>query len=522
MSEPFYITTAISYPNGPPHIGHAYEAIAADAIARFQRSQGRDVRFQTGTDEHGLKMAQAARADGVEPRAFATKMSQLFQDMCDALNISYDRFIRTSEPDHYRASQAIWQAMEKRGDLYLDRYEGWYSVRDEAYYDESELVAGEGSEKLSPHGSPVEWTVEESWFFRLSKYQQPLLDHYAANPEFIRPESRRNEVQRFVEGGLNDLSISRTSFAWGVPVPGNPDHVMYVWLDALTNYITGLGYPDDTELWRRYWPADVHLIGKDVVRFHAVYWPAFLMSAGLALPKQVYGHGFLLSRGEKMSKSVGNVVDPMVLAHKFGVDALRYFLLREVTFGQDGSYSAEAIVARANAELANSFGNLAQRVLTQIVRNCDGALPQIHGHDDADNALFGVVCGAARSTIPAAFADLALSRGCEAWIQAVFACNAYIDEQAPWALKKTDPERMQTVLATLYICIAVLAVAIAPVVPASADRLLDSIGVGPELRTFEAILSHWYSPLAESSFRLAQPTPLFPRLELEEEPEAAA
>jgi methionyl-tRNA synthetase len=522
MSEPFYITTAISYPNGPPHIGHAYEAIAADAIARFQRSQGRDVRFQTGTDEHGLKMAQAARSEGVEPRAFATKMSQLFQNMCDVLDVSYDRFIRTSEPDHYRASQAIWKAMEERGDLYLDRYEGWYSVRDEAYYDESELVAGEGSEKLSPHGSPVEWTVEESWFFRLSKYQQPLLDHYAANPHFIRPESRRNEVQRFVEGGLNDLSISRTSFAWGVPVPGNPDHVMYVWLDALTNYITGLGYPDDTELWRRYWPADVHLIGKDVVRFHAVYWPAFLMSAGLALPKQVYGHGFLLSRGEKMSKSVGNVVDPMVLADKFGVDALRYFLLREVTFGQDGSYSAEAIVARANAELANSFGNLAQRVLTQIVRNCDGGLPEIRGHNDADNTLFDVVCGAVGKAMPTAYDDLALSKACEAWIHAVFACNAYIDEQAPWALKKTDPERMQTVLATLYICIAVLAVGIRPVIPASTDRLLDSMGIGAELRTFDGILSHWYSPLAESDFRLAQPTPLFPRLELEEEPETAA
>jgi methionyl-tRNA synthetase len=442
--------------------------------------------------------------------------------MCDTLNVSYDRFIRTSEPDHYRASQAIWQAMEERGDLYLDRYEGWYSVRDEAYYDESELVGGEGGEKLSPHGSPVEWTVEESWFFRLSKYQQPLLDHYAANPDFIRPESRRNEVQRFVEGGLNDLSISRTSFAWGVPVPGSPDHVMYVWLDALTNYITGLGYPDDTELWRRYWPADVHLIGKDVVRFHAVYWPAFLMSAGLALPKQVYGHGFLLSRGEKMSKSVGNVVDPTALADTFGVDVLRYFLLREVTFGQDGTYSAEAIVARANAELANSFGNLAQRVLTQIVRNCDRGLPEIRGHNDADNALFDIVCGAVGKAMPAAYDDLALSKACEAWIQAVFACNAYIDEQAPWALKKTDPERMQTVLATLYICIAVLAVGIRPVIPGSVDRLLDSMGVQAELRTFDGILSHWYSPLAESDFRLAQPTPLFPRLELEEEPEAAA
>jgi methionyl-tRNA synthetase len=519
MSEPFYITTAISYPNGPPHIGHAYEAIAADAMARFQRAQGRDVRFQTGTDEHGLKMAQAARSEELEPRIFADKMSLLFQEMCDTLNVSYDRFIRTSQPDHYRASQAIWKAMEERGDLYLDRYEGWYSVRDEAYYEEDELTAAEDGSNLSPQGTPVEWTVEESWFFRLSKYQQPLLDHYAANPDFIRPESRRNEVVRFVEGGLKDLSISRTSFDWGVPVPGSGNHVMYVWLDALTNYITGLGYPDDTELWRRYWPANVHLIGKDVVRFHAVYWPAFLMSAGIALPRQVYGHGFLLSRGEKMSKSVGNVVDPMVLADRFGVDALRYFLLREVTFGQDGSYSAEAIVARANAELANSFGNLAQRVLTQIVRNCDGRLPEIHAHDGADNALFDIVCGAVGKAMPAAYEDLAFSRATEGWIQAVFACNAYIDEQAPWTLRKTDPARMETVLATLFICIAVLAVGIRPIIPASADRLLDVMGVAPELRSFENILSHWYSPLAESGFRLAQPTPLFPRLDLPEDDE---
>ncbi len=522
MSEPFYITTAISYPNGPPHIGHAYEAIAADAIARFQRQQGRDVRFQTGTDEHGLKMAQAARDEAIEPRALADKMSRLFKEMCDILNVSYDRFIRTSQSDHYRASQAIWKAMEERGDLYLDRYEGWYSVRDEAYYDDDELRTADDGSKLSPQGTPVEWTVEESWFFRLSKYQQPLLELYAANPEFIRPDSRRNEVIRFVEGGLKDLSISRTSFDWGVPVPGGDNHVMYVWLDALTNYITGLGYPDDTELWRRYWPADVHLIGKDVVRFHAVYWPAFLMSAGLALPKQVYGHGFLLSRGEKMSKSVGNVVDPMVLAERFGVDALRYFLLREVTFGQDGSYSAEAIVNRANAELANSFGNLAQRVLTQIVRNCRGGLPEIHGHNEADNALFDVVCGTVGKTMPAVYGDLALSKACEAWIHAVFACNAYIDEQAPWALKKTNPERMETVLATLYICIAILAVGIRPIIPGSADRLLDAMNVAPEIRTFDDILSHWYSPLAESDFRLAQPVPLFPRLELPADEEAAA
>src|SRR5687768_2971020 len=399
MADPFYITTAISYPNGPPHIGHAYEAIAADVIARFQRSQGRDVRFQTGTDEHGLKMAQAARSEGQEPREYAQKMSSIFQQMCDVLDVSYDRFIRTSEPDHHRASQAIWMAMEERGDLYLGRYEGWYSVRDEAFYDESELTEGEGGAKLSPQGSPVEWTAEESWFFRLSAYQQPLLEHYSANPEFIQPDSRRNEVMRFVEGGLSDLSISRTSFDWGVPVPGSEGHVMYVWLDALTNYITGLGYPDGGELWDRYWPADVHMIGKDVVRFHAVYWPAFLMSAGIALPKQVYGHGFLLSRGEKMSKSIGNVVDPMALADRFGVDALRYFLLREVPFGQDGSYSADAIVNRVNAELANSFGNLAQRSLSMIHKNLDGVIPPA-GAAPEDAELLASVATAVETEIP--------------------------------------------------------------------------------------------------------------------------
>ena len=322
MADPFYITTAISYPNGPPHIGHAYEAIAADAIARHKRAQGRDVFFMTGTDEHGLKMAQAARDRGVAPAALAEEMSGLFKAMADRFDISYDRFIRTTEPAHHRASQAIWRAMEARGDIYLGRYEGWYSVRDEAFYDEKE-VSGEGDSRLSPQGTPVEWTVEESWFFRLSAYAQPLLDHIEANPDFIRPESRRNEVLGFIRGGLNDLSISRTSFDWGVRVPGSPDHVMYVWVDALTNYLTGVGYPDDAERLARYWPADIHLIGKDIVRFHAVYWPAFLLSAGLPLPGTVFGHGHVLQRGEKMSKSLGNVVAPSDLADRYGVDNIR-------------------------------------------------------------------------------------------------------------------------------------------------------------------------------------------------------
>ena len=430
MGEPFYITTAISYPNGPPHIGHAYEAIAADAIARFQRSRGRDVKLVTGTDEHGLKMVQAARSAERDTLEFADEMSGYFRAMCEKLNISYDEFVRTSEPRHHRASIAIWKAMEEAGDLYLDRYEGWYSVRDEAFYDESELIEGEGSQKLSPQGTPVEWTAEETWFFRLSKYQEPLLKLYRDRPEFIRPESRRNEVMRFVEGGLRDLSVSRTSFDWGVPVPGSPDHVMYVWVDALTTYMTGVGYPDCEGEFGRYWPADVHLIGKDIVRFHTVYWPAFLMSAKLPIPKQVFAHGFLLSRGEKMSKSVGNVVDPMVLAERFGVDALRYFLLREVPFGQDGSYNAEAIVARANAELANSFGNLAQRTLSMIHKNLNGVLPS-PGEAQADRDLLELVKEATKTEVPQAFERFAFSVGIEAWLRAVFACNAYIDAQAP-------------------------------------------------------------------------------------------
>jgi methionyl-tRNA synthetase len=503
MSEPYYITTAISYPNGRPHIGHAYEAIAADAIARFQRSRGRDVKLVTGTDEHGLKMIQTARGEGRDTLEFSDEMSGYFRAMCDTLNISYDDFVRTSEPRHHRASIALWEALEVAGDLYLDRYEGWYSVRDEAFYDDSELTGGEGGEKLSPQGTPVEWTSEETWFFRLSKYQEPLLKLYRDNPDFIRPESRRNEVLRFVETGLKDLSVSRTSFDWGVPVPGSPGHVMYVWVDALTTYMTGVGYPDLKGEFARYWPADVHLIGKDITRFHAVYWPAFLMSAKLPLPRRVFSHGFLLSRGEKMSKSVGNVVDPMALAERFGVDALRYFLLREVPFGQDGSYSAEAIVLRANAELANSFGNLAQRTLSMVYKNLGGVLPA-PGEAAVDRELLAVVAGATRTEVPKAFGRFAFSIGIEAWLRAVFACNQYVDAQAPWALRKSDPERMAAVLGTLVVAVRELTRAIVPIIPASADKLLTLIDAG------------------EGGAPIPQPTPLFPRLELDEDEEAAA
>ncbi len=497
MRDPFYITTAISYPNGRPHIGHAYEAIAADAIARFKRAQGYDVRLVTGTDEHGLKMVQTARNEDRETGEFADEMSSYFRSMCDILNISYDVFERTTSERHKAASVALWEAMAAKGDLYLDRYEGWYSVRDEAFYDKSELVDGEGGEKLSPQGTPVEWTKEETWFFKLSKYQDRLLTLYNEHPEFIRPESRRNEVIRFVEGGLRDLSVSRTSFDWGVPVPGSPDHVMYVWVDALTTYMTGVGFPDREGEWARFWPADLHLIGKDIVRFHTVYWPAFLMSADLPLPKQVFGHGFLLARGgEKMSKSAGNVVDPMALAERFGVDQLRYFLLREISFGQDGSYSEEAIVTRCNAELANSFGNLAQRSLSMVFKNLDGVIPAV-GAAEADLSLLKTVDDSC-ATLTSEFDRYAFSVGLDAWMGAVFACNAYVDEMAPWALRKNDPARMAEVLGTLVAAIRRLTVAVLPVVPTSAEKLLAAIDAGA------------------SGDPIGQPIPIFPRLELEE------
>ncbi len=516
MPEPYYITTAISYPNGRPHIGHAYEAIAADVVARFQKMRGREVRFQTGTDEHGLKMARKAEENGIPVRALADEMSSYFKGMCDALNVEYDRFIRTTDSDHHNASQALWKAMEANGDLYLDRYEGWYSIRDEAFYDEKELIVGEGDVKLSPQGTAVEWTAEESWFFRLSKYQDRLLDLYRANPAFLQPDSRRNEMAAFVEGGLRDLSISRTSFDWGVPVPGGGGHVMYVWVDALTNYLTGLGYPNETGDMAKYWPANLHLIGKDIVRFHAVYWPAFLMSAGLPVPETIFGHGFILNRGQKELKSEGNVTDPLAMADRFGVDNLRYFLMREVVFGQDGSYSPDAIVTCANAELANSFGNLAQRTLAMIHKNMEGALHACEPNDK-DRDLLASIADLTTRQLPDAFEKLQFSVGIEAWRQAVFACNQYVDEQAPWALRKDDPDRMRTVLMVLFQCLTPLAVAIRPVVPRSADAMLDQLGIEPGERDFAMLArNEWFGDLVGQGFVIGKPVGVFPRLDMPE------
>jgi methionyl-tRNA synthetase len=500
MAEPFYITTAIVYPNGRPHIGFAYEVIAADAIARYHRLSGRDVFFLTGTDEHGLKMAQKARDLGITPIELTDEMSAAYREMDDILNISYDRFIRTTEPVHYEASQTIWRAMEANGDIYLGRYEGWYSVRDEAFYDEKELIEGEGGQKLSPQNTPVEWTVEESWFFRLSAYADRLLAHYEAHPEFIRPDTRRNEILSFVKGGLSDLSISRTSFDWGVPVPGSDGHVMYVWVDALTNYLTGLGYPEKTELYEKFWPANLHIIGKDIVRFHTVYWPAFLISAGLPLPKQVFGHGFLLNRGEKISKSVGNVIDPIELAKTYGTDQLRYFLLREVSFGQDGSYSSEAIITRCNADLANGLGNLAQRCLSIIAKNCGGVVPE------PGNAPNELDLAQLLPRVNDAMGDLALHKALEIVWDGVALANRYFADMAPWSLRKEDPALADGVLYRTAEAVRVLAILARWAIPESADKLLDLLGQAPEARDFAALAT----PLVAGT-QLPPPQGVFPR-----------
>ncbi len=482
-TDRFYITTAISYPNGKPHIGHAYEMIATDAIARFQRLDGKDVYFLTGTDEHGIKMLQTARKEGVTPRALADRNSAEFRRMAEVLNISNDDFIRTTEERHYESSQAIWKAMEANGDIYKGGYAGWYSVRDEAYYGEEETELRDDGVRYGPQGTPVEWVEEESYFFRLSNYGEKLLKLYEDQPEFIGPSERRNEVIAFVKSGLKDLSISRTTFDWGVPVPGDEKHVMYVWVDALTNYITGVGYPDtNAKLWR-FWPANLHVIGKDIVRFHAIYWPAFLLSAGIDLPRRVFGHGFVFNRGEKMSKSVGNVVDPMALAEHYGLDQLRYFLLREIPFGQDGNYSHEAIVNRTNADLANGIGNLAQRSLSMIAKNCGGVVPQNSGLTADDKAILAEA-DEALSICRKAMGEQAIHNAVAAVIAVVSSADRYFAGQAPWGLKKTDPARMETVLWTTAEVVRRIAILMLPYIPGSAEKLLDLLAVPADRRTF--------------------------------------
>jgi methionyl-tRNA synthetase len=506
--KPYYITTAIAYPNGAPHIGHAYEAIATDAIARFMRLDGRDVFFLTGTDEHGMKMLQTAAKENLTPRQLVERNVPRFQAMVKKFNCSNDEFIRTTEARHYRSSEAIWERMEAAGDIYLDKYSGWYSVRDEAYYDESETRLDDKGQRLGPHGTPVEWVEEESYFFRLSKYAEKLLDLYRRVPDFVLPRERLNEVASFVRGGLQDLSLSRTTFDWGIKVPGNPKHIMYVWVDALTNYITAVGYPDtESEKFKKYWPADLHVIGKDIVRFHAVYWPAFLMSAGVDVPRRIFSHGFLFNRGEKMSKSVGNVIDPFALADAYGVDPLRYFLLREVPFGQDGNYSHEAIVARINADLANDLGNLAQRSLSMVGRGLGGVLPTpgaLQARDQTLLAAADALIGKARE----AMATQQLHQVLNAIWAVVAEANRYFAGEAPWALAKTDPQRQGTVLYVTAEVLRQVSILILPFMPTSAGKLLDLLAIPQGERRFADLGG---GRRIAAGTKLPAPTAVFPR-----------
>lgn len=514
-TERYYITTAISYPNGKPHIGHAYELIATDAMARFHRLDGKDVYFLTGTDEHGQKMLQTARKEGIDAKELADRNTAEFLRMADALNASNDDFIRTSEERHHASSREIWRRMEKAGDIYRDAYAGWYSVRDEAYYQESETELRADGIRYGPQGTPVEWVEEASYFFRLSRFQDILLKFYEDNPDFMGPAERRNEVIAFVKSGLKDLSVSRTTFDWGIKVPGDDEHVMYVWVDALTNYITGLGFPDESDPKWAYWPASLHVIGKDIIRFHAVYWPAFLMSAGIAPPKRVYAHGFLFNRGLKMSKSEGNVVDPFTMVDHYGLDQVRYFLLREVPFGQDGSYSHEAIVGRINSDLANDLGNLAQRSLSMIGKNCDGKVPHHGEFTGEDQAILDAAYGllvAMRGEIEACQIHKALAA---VW-QVVADGNRYFAAQEPWKLKKTDPERMNTVLYTTAEVLRVIGISIQPFMPDSAAKLLDLLNVGRSRRMF-AVGHAALTPGTE----LPVPSGIFPRY-VEADPEQGA
>jgi methionyl-tRNA synthetase len=514
VKRPYYVTTAITYPNGDPHVGHAYEYIATDAIARFKRLDGFDVRFLTGTDEHGLKMVETAAAEGIPTADLARRNSDAFQRLQKKLNISFDRFIRTTDADHHEASKEIWRRMEAAGDIYLDTYSGWYSVRDERFFVESETALVDGTRIAVETGTPVTWTEEQTYFFRLSAYADKLLAHYEANPDFIAPDVRRNEVVSFVSGGLRDLSISRTSFDWGVKVPEHPDHVMYVWVDALTNYLTGVGYPDtESELFRRYWPADLHMIGKDIIRFHTVYWPAFLMSAGIDLPRRVFAHGFLLNRGEKMSKSVGNVVDPVTLVDTFGLDQVRYFLLREVPFGQDGSYSEDAIITRINTDLANELGNLAQRSLSMVAKNLDGIVPTPGAFTTDDTELLAVADGLLER-VRAEFDNQAMHVALEAIWLLLGAANRYFSAQQPWVLRKSDAEadqaRFATVLYTTSEAVRIAALLIQPVMPESASKLLDLLGQPQDQRSFAAIGARLAPGTA-----LPAPTGVFPRYQVD-------
>ncbi len=520
MKKPFYITTAISYVNGVPHLGHAYETILTDVIARYKRADGYDVFFLTGTDEHGEKVAKTAEKGGMTAIECADKHSAAFVKMTETLNISNDDFIRTSQERHHKASQDLWQKLEANGDIYLDKYEGWYSIREEAYFTEDELTAVPGSnERITPNGTEAEWVEEESYFFRLSKYTDVLLELYEKNPDFIQPKERRNEIVSFVKQELRDLSISRHKdrLSWGIPVPGNDKHVMYVWLDALTNYLTGIGYPDtDSDNFKKYWPAQYHVIGKDITRFHAIYWPAFLLSAKVELPKTIWAHGFINVQGQKMSKSIGNVLSPDGLVETYGLDQIRYFLMREIPHGQDGNFGHEQAVTRINADLANGLGNLAQRTLSMIHKNCDAQIPSDISLTVIDEDLLSYITEVSQPAYRSYMEEFKVHRALEAVWRGVAEANAYVDAQAPWTLKKENPDRMKVVLYTLAEAIRRITIMVQPIMPNSAAKILDQLNIPSNERMFEHMTSNH---IIKNGTSIDKPVGVFPRLTLEDDSE---
>lgn len=508
MKPTYYITTPIYYPNSTPHIGSVYTTVCCDMLARFKRLDGYEVHFVTGTDEHGQKVEQAALDKGLTPQEFVDGISENFRKVLPLYNLSCDDFIRTTEDRHKKGASAFWSKLVEKGDIYLSHYAGWYSVRDETFYTESELVDGK-----APTGAPVEWVEEPSYFFRLSAWQDRLLKFYEENPDFIAPESRRNEVISFVKSGLKDLSVSRTTFKWGIPVPGDDHHIMYVWIDALTNYINAVGYPDTANPnFQRFWPANLHMVGKDILRFHAVFWPAFLMAADLPPPQRVFAHGWWTVEGEKMSKSLGNVVDPYELVEKYGADIVRYFLIRGVSFGSDGDFSESALVQRANSQLSNEFGNLAQRTLSMVHKNCGEKIPTLLQEFSSEDQKLLLQAQNLLATCRTFMEKQELHKYAEEVWNIVWAANKYIDEQAPWIMRKTDTHRMDMVLYTVLEVLRYIAILLQPIIPHTAEKLLDSLGVAKDQRTF---LNLTPAHSLKQGTSLSTPSPLFPRLETE-------
>ena len=489
MEKNFYITTPIYYPSGKPHMGHAYSSIVADIFARFKRLEGYKVMFLTGTDEHGLKIQREAEKNKKDPKVFCDELSEKFKDLTKILNLSNNDFIRTTEKRHFKSVEAIWNRLLKSGDIYLDKYSGWYSVSDEAYYDNDEIEEIDGKKKSKSSGSPVDWVEEESYFFKLSAWSDHLLKHYKENKNFILPSTRKNEVVNFVEKGLKDLSISRTSFSWGIPVPKNKKHVIYVWLDALTNYLSALNFPDiDDKTYQNFWPADIHIIGKDILRFHAIYWPAFLLAAKLPLPKKIFGHGWILSDDKKMSKSLGNILDPIEIIKNYGLDQLRYYLIKEVSLGNDGNISMENLRNCINNDLANNYGNLCQRVFSFIKKNCSNKIPKPKKLETVDLRLIDKL----KKDVPNLI-KLMNNQNLNEYIKTVvsysFDANKYFNDLEPWSVKKKNPERMQTILFTVSEQIKNISILLNAIIPSSTEKVFETLNINKKDITINQINS---------------------------------